>query len=511
MSFRSISRTLMVAIIVIIVILAAIGVILIYTPRQPITTTPITTPTTSPSPTLTTPTTTTPTVTMTTTPTPTLTTLTTPTATVQLAKLSIGGVEIRVPQSLYDFAMKAREGKISVTINFWTSMYPFEADLIKQVVANFTREYPGIKINYQNVQNMKETIKAGIVAGDVENTAHVFTWAHDWTGEFAEAGYIIALDKYLPPETLSDIQSQVMPVAFAAGQLGVHVYGLPWAAEAIALICDATKVPQIPSTFSEFESIMKRFTDPSRGLYGLAYQIDPYHIYPFVTAFGGYYYDETSDTTALNSTGTIQGLSFLLTHVFPYMYTADTGSETQLKIFTDKKAPCIITGPWSINAIKSVYTNISIGPIPNIDSRVPRPYVGVKLLWITSLVEQDPNRLYGSLLFVIWFVLNDPTLKLLVDGAGYIPVKNSLIQYIAQHRDIYNIAYGFIESISRGVPMPKVPKMGCVWDPVGTAVSAIVTEYSEKGLDATLKDLRNILDQATSTLVTKCNVKLSKD
>jgi maltose-binding protein MalE len=68
--------------------------------------------------------------------------------------------------------------------------------------------------------------------------------------------------------------------------------------------------------------------------------------------------------------------------------------------------------------------------------------------------------------------------------------------------------YGFLESVLRGVPMPKVPKMGCVWDPVGTAVNAIVTEYNEKGLKTTLDDLRNILNSAATTLVEKCKVKL---
>lgn len=501
MSLKALSKTILAVIIIVIIAIAGVAyILLIYQ-------TPPTTPTPTPTPTIT-PTTTTPTVIQTT---PTTTTpATTPTTTApQLMILNIDGIQIRVPKDLYDFAMNAREGKISVTINFWTSMYPFEADLMKQVVANFTREYPGIKVNYQNIQNLKETVKAGIVAGDIENTAHVFTWAHDWTGEFAEAGFIIPLDKYLPPPTLSDIQSQLLPLAFAAGQLGVHVYGLPWAAEGIALICDASKVPQIPSTFSDLESIMKNYTDPSKGLYGLAYQIDPYHIYPFITAFGGYYYDETTDTTAFNSSGTLQGISFLLTHVFPYMYTADVGGETQLKLFLDGKTPCIITGPWSMNSILGVYKNLSIGAIPSIDGRIPRPFVGVKMLWITSLVEKDPNRLYASLLFTLWFTMNDRMLKFLVDYGGYIPVKNSVINYITANRDKYNIVYGFIESISNGIPMPKVPKMGCVWDPIGTAVSAIVTEYNEKGLNATLQDLKGILDQAASALASKCNVKLA--
>ncbi len=509
---RALSKTLLISVIVIIIIVGVVAAFYLIT-SKPAAPTPTTTPlaTTSPTP-ITTPitmTTTTPTITTPITTSPATTprpTVTTPT----LYTVKIGVSEIRVPKDFYDFIMKAKRGEISVTINFWTAMYPFEADVIKQVVDAFMKEYPGVKVNYQNVQNLKETVKAGIIAGDVENTAHVFTWAHDWTGEFAEPGYIIALDQYLPPETLSDLQSQFAPVAFSAVQLGLHVYGLPWAAEAIALICNKAMVSSIPVTFSDLENnVFKKFTNPSKGTYGLSYQIDPYHIYPFITAFGGYYYDETTDTSAFNSTGTYKGIEFLLQHVFPYLYTSDLGGETQLKLFTDGKTPCIITGPWNGPRIKEVYgNNVVIGPIPDIDGKTPKPYVGIKTLWITSLVKNDPNRLYGSLLFAMWFSLNDDSLKLLVDKFGYIPVKNSIIDYVSANKEKYVYVYGFLESVLRGVPMPKVPKMSCVWDPVGTAINAIITEYNEKGLQATLKDLTNILDSAAATLATKCKVKL---
>jgi arabinogalactan oligomer/maltooligosaccharide transport system substrate-binding protein len=511
----AISKTLLITIIIIAVVGIALATYFsslkgpiqtTITPFTTITTPVYTTPMITITPSLTTPvaTVTTP---ITTTP------MTTPSPTtpqISLYKLVIGTTEIRVPKELYDFAMKAKAGSISVTINFWTSMYPFEADIIKEAVNMFMKEYPGVKVNYQNVQNMKEMVKAGVLAGDVENTAHVFTWAHDWTGEFADAGYIIALDNYLPPETLNDLQSQYAPIAFSAAQLRLHLYGLPWAAEAIALICDASKVPQIPSKFSDLENnVFKKYTDASKGLYGLSYQIDPYHIYPFVTAFGGYYYDETTDTSAFNSTGTYEGIKFLLEHVFPYLYTSDLGGETQLKLFTDGKTPCIITGPWNGPRIREVYGDkIVIAPIPDIDGKTPKPFVGVKLLWITSLVKNDPNRLYASILFSLWFTLNDGSLKMFVDKFGYIPVKNSLIEYVSAHKEQYKYVYGFLESVLRGVPMPKVPKMGCVWDPVGTAVNAIVTEYNEKGLKTTLDDLRNILNSAATTLVEKCKVKL---
>ncbi len=409
-----------------------------------------------------------------------------------------------MPPELYDFAMKAKNGEVQVTINFWTSMMPFEVEVVRTVVDRFMEEFPGITVKYTGtVQNMKEAVKAGVIAGDVENTAHVFTWAHDWTGELAEGGYIVALDQYLPPETLQDLQAQFLSVAYSAGVYKLHLYGLPWAAESIALVCNTEMVQSPPTTYEEWRTLMEQYYNPDADTYGLAYQIDPYFVHPFVGAFGGYYYDETTDSVGVNSTGTVEGIKFLIQNILPYEYTGDLGHEMQLKVFIEGRAPCMITGPWDIPAIKQSIPSIVVSPIPEIDGKTPKPYSGIKLLWITKLAEQDKDRLYASILFAMWFTLNDDTLKTLVDEASFIPVKLSLIQYIQENIDKYPIVAGFIESISNSVPMPKSPKMAKVWGPVADALNAIMTKYAEEGPEAALAIVDETLDSAQQTILQK--------
>ncbi|MGC8949558.1 MAG: extracellular solute-binding protein, partial [Thermoprotei archaeon] len=458
MLFRAISRSVIVAILVVLII---IGIISVYMINRP--TVSPTQSTTSTTFSTTTTTLTTTTTTMTTTTTTTITTTTTP----PLPTIKIGTSEIRVPKDFYDFISKVKSGETKVTINFWTSMLPFEVNNIKNVVNSFMSKYPGITVKYTGtVQNMKEAVKAGVIAGDVENTAHVFTWAHDWTGELADGGYIVPLDKYLPPETLQDLQNQYLSAAYSAAVYKLHVYGLPWSAETVALVCNTNMVSQPPKTFTELESIMQKYYNNKTNTYGLAYQMDPYFVYPFVTAFGGYYYNEENDSVGVNSTGTEEGLRFLVTNVLKYEYTSDLGHETQLKIFTDGRAPCMITGPWDIPAIKQSINNISVVPLPSINGNTPKPFSGIKLLWITKLVEQDKNRLYASLLFTIWFSLNDDTIKLLVDNAGFVPVKKSMVTYVTQNMAKYPIVSGFVEAVANSIPMPKSSKMALVWGPV---------------------------------------------
>ena len=417
--------------------------------------------------------------------------------------LQIGESSIRVSSDFYEFVEKARKGEISVSINFWTSMLPFEVAIVEKVVQKFMEEYPGITVNYQGTTaNMKEAVKAGIIAGDVENTAHVFTWAHDWTGELADGGFIVSLSKYLPPETIEDLRKQYTSYAFSAGVYKLELYGLPWAAESIALVCNLDMTGGVfPKTFSELENIMKKWYNPDAGTYGIAWQIDPYHIYPLITAFGGFYYDEDKDEVGVNSEGTKKGFEYLFTKIFPYMYTGDVGHETQLSLFEDGKVPCIVTGPWNMPRIKEKISNLVVGPIPKIEDKTPKPFSGVKLLWVTKAAESSKERLYASILFAMWFSLNDDTLSLLMDQAGFIPVKISVIEYLRENSDRYPVVLGFAESLANSVPMPKSLKMAKVWGPVSEALSSMVTAYNEEGLDAVLAMIGDLLDEAQGKIM----------
>jgi arabinogalactan oligomer/maltooligosaccharide transport system substrate-binding protein len=97
------------------------------------------------------------------------------------------------------------------------------------------------------------------------------------------------------------------------------------------------------------------------------------------------------------------------------------------------------------------------------------------LLWVTKLVEKDRNRLYAAILFALWFSLADNELKMLVENAGFIPVKKSVVEYLNQNIDKYPITVGFANSVTRSIPMPKSLKMAMVWGDVSNALNAIFT------------------------------------
>jgi Maltose-binding periplasmic proteins/domains len=119
-----------------------------------------------------------------------------------------------------------------------------------------------------------------------------------------------------------------------------------------------------------------------------------------------------------------------------------------------------------------------------------------------SVVANDKNRLYASILFSMWFTLNDDTLKTLVD-AGYIPVKLSILQYLQANADKYPTTLGFAQSVSNSVPMPKSANMQYVWGPVSDVLNSVLTTYNEKGPDAAVQALSQLLNDAQAKILAK--------
>jgi len=517
--------TLQAVIIVVIILVAVIAAALILTmqrgagpttPTTPTTPTSPTSPATSPSPT------TTP---ATPTPSPITTPTSTPSPTPTQYVITIGDVTIAVSREFYEFVEKARKREVSVKIYFGHALGEAERPAFHEIISMFEQAYPGIdveEIPYAQMDVLKAQISAIATLSPemrqqyIGKVPDVFTWAHDWIGSFAENGYIIPLEEVLSDEAIvNDIAPNMLPIAMAAVTYKLKTYGLPYAGEAIALIINKKLVPTPPKTFDEMRAIMQQFHDPARERYGLSYQFDPYHLYPFITAFGGYYYDEAKGGIAgigVNSTGTKQGVEFYVRNILPYLDTSDLGYVYQTNLFLSGKTPMIITGPWNIPAIsKSIgLENIIITPIPNIGDKVPKPFVGFRNMYITIMAKVGGSeRLYASVLFVLYLCLNDEALKVLVDKNGYVPVKLSMINYVEEHKDQYPIVYGFLQQVLRGVPMPKDPLMDKVWG-VGTYLNAIVGEYTNaiamgksvnEAVEAAVAVISQKLDEAYESIV----------
>jgi arabinogalactan oligomer/maltooligosaccharide transport system substrate-binding protein len=438
------------------------------------------------------------------------------------AQVTIGNITLTVPAGFAEFVEKAKRGEVSVTIYFGLAHSMEERPAFYDVINMFKSEYPGIDVKvseYADWATMQSKITAVAAfprdqrAAYIGQAPDIFSWAHDWIGYMADAGYIVALEDYIGEDAVKQISEYIIPVAMSAVTYKVKTYGLPYAGEALALYVNTNLVSKLPTTFDELKTIMEQFYKPSEGTYGILGElIGMYHLNAWVTAFGGYFYDSTQPPEtrlAINSTETKEGVKFFIRNVLRYMYVGDLSHEYQRKLFVTGKSPFYIAGPWDIAYVKENLglEGFTVIPFPKIGDKVPRPWSGFRNLYISVMAETGGvERTYASILFVLYTALNDNALMVFVNKNGYVPVKMSVADYVKGHlaeNPLYKIVVGFYNQVLVTRPMPNDATMQKVWG-ADTYFQAIFAEYAKALLQEGLPE-----DQAVERAVSKVDEQLN--
>jgi len=367
-----------------------------------------------------------------------------------------------------------------VTIVLWHAMGQAEAQTFKDLIAEFEVEHPNIQIDLEYKASLETALKAAIPAGKGPD---LFIWAHDWIGKFAEGGLLKPIDQYVESDT--DYLNNLLPIARDAMQYKGHYYGVPFAAETMALIYNKDMVKNPPKNFDEMKQIMEQYNDPNNGKYGIASPVDAYSISAWTQAFGGYYFDDKTETPGLNDSRTIEGFQFFFNNIWPYM-AHTTDANAQVSIFTDGNAPFLVDGPWIISNIRDAGVNFGVEPLPPIikdgQTYYPRPYAGIKLIYVTANAPDDKMQAIWT--FLRWFSGTDDVAITLALQNGYVPVLKS----VANNTEITSdpVLSAYMKALQHAYLMPKSVKMAAVWGPVGDAITDIIG--GKKSVEQALQD-----------------------
>lgn len=362
---------------------------------------------------------------------------------------------IIIAASVYLFMKPPEAPPADVVV--WHSLLSGEKKVAEEGIAtSFKQKYPDITIDFLEIMDLRTRLLAAIPAGKGPD---VFMWAHDWTGEFADAGHIYPLTEFVTPELMEKFTS----TAVEACTYDDKIWALPYAAETVALIYNKAMVEDPPETMEELIAAMAKAK--AEGMYGIAYPIDPYFVSAWVHAFGGWYWSDENRTVGANSEGTIRGLRYLIETFKPYMAADPTGT-VQIGVFLEKMSPFCITGPWAIPSIKDAGIDYGVVPLPKITEldRWPEPFTGVKVTWMTSAAKNKEN----AFAFIEWFATDPDHILARAEEARFIPVLKETLELEEIKADPF--ISGFAEAVTLGRPMPKGPEMMLTWGPFGDSL-----------------------------------------
>lgn len=360
------------------------------------------------------------------------------------------------------------------TIEIWTSSEPVKK-AIENASAGFSKEY-GAKINITVLsKDLTSLFKTAAVAGKGPD---IFAWAHDVIGDLAESGLI-------EPVTLApDLKKAFLPVALNAFTYRGKVYGYPYDVEAVALIYNKNLIAKLPASMEEIVKFSLDLKKKNNGQYGFLYDLNNFFFsFPFISAGGGYIFKNENGTlnakdVGLANDGAVKGVEFIKSLKDQDIVPGSTDRSAAFTKMKEGKLAMTIDGPWALAELKQNNINYGIAPIPTLNGKQPKPFVGTHGFIIR---RSSKNKDLAKVLIEQYLVSKKGVLALYqADPRG--PARADAIAELSKdNADLRQ----FMESAKVGVPMPNIPAMGAVWNAMGAALSLTVTgkEVPKKALE----------------------------
>lgn len=352
--------------------------------------------------------------------------------------------------------------KSSEKLVMWTSNEHIR-DAVNSVAKNFEKDY-GVKVDVVVLnKNVTARFQTAAMAGKGPD---ILVWAHDVVGELAVSGLIEPVSM---PKSLG---KQFIPVALDAFKYKGKTYGYPYDLEAIALIYNKKLVPNPPQTFEEIVEFAKNQKKANKKVYGFLYDFGKlFFSFPLISAQGGYIFKTENGKTnvhdvGLSNEGAVAGGELIYRLMKDGIIPASTDRSIAFNMMKKGELAMTIDGPWSMTELKKSGIDFGVMPIPAINGKHPRPFVGTH----GFMIRRSSKQKMLAREFIENYLVTKNGIHTLykLDPRG--PSRMDVLQMLESDKHLQ----GFVRSAANGVPMPNVPQMSAVWSAMEAALQLIV-------------------------------------
>ncbi len=366
-------------------------------------------------------------------------------------------------------------------------------DGIREVGKQFTDDY-GIKVKVETPENLTDRFQQAAASN---NGPDIVFWAHDRYGEWARSGLLASID---PSPSL---KRSINKMGWEAMSSNGKIYGYPVSMEAIGLIYNRDILKKPPATFEEMFSLSKKLKNiyppnltkqqrqkADRGVTTIMWdQLQPYFSMPFLAADGGYVFKKTSagydvKNTGVNNKGAMRGAQMIIDLIDQGVTLRKVDYNQMESRFNNQTAAMMITGPWAWANLKKNKINFGVAPLPSINGKPARPFVGV---WGAAINNASPNKSLSKE-FLENYLVSEDGLKTLNDDVPLGAVAN--LKLTKEFSKDPNIAATY-QNIKQGLLMPNVPEMGKFWSAMDAALRIITN--GQQSYDVALNNAAKLI------------------
>lgn len=326
-----------------------------------------------------------------------------------------------------------------------------------------------------DVQVVSADLQANFVTANTANNGpDIVVGAHDWIGNLVQNGAIE------PLQITADDLSGYGDVAVEATTYDGQLYGLPYGIEALALYRNTDLAPAAPASLDE--AFATGLQLKQAGTVESAFNLpvgelgDAYHMEPLYTSMGGVMFERDAEgsydpaTLGVGQPGSIAAAQkiYELGEAGSGALTRSVSGDNSIALFADGKAPFLLSGPWALADVKASGIPFEIQPVPGFAGQQPAvPFAGVQAFFVAS---NGQNKAFAQE-FIQSGMNNEEAMTAMFEGAGLPPAMTSVRETVSAENPEVGV---FADAAEAGDPMPAIPAMQSVFEPLGKAYAAIV-------------------------------------
>lgn len=350
------------------------------------------------------------------------------------------------------------------SLKVWVNDEEQQLDAYDEIFARFTDEY-GIEVEVTPYSMLDQTDGLSL-DGPSGQGPDLFFQPHDRMGDIHLQG--LAAELEFTEEQQEKLSGYNQEALNAFSYEGIQ-YGIPAVVETYALFYNKSLVPEAPQTMDELMTIARDLTDDSGSQYGFIMEaLNLYFVYPFLTSEGGYIFaqDEEGNYDAtdigLNNEGAVAGAETIQAWFEEGLIPQGADADVINGLFMDGSVGMVVNGPWAIPDYEAALgDDLGIATLPEVDGEVLNSFSGNKG-WLVSFYTD--NKYWATELAL--FATNAES------SATYYEVAGELPGHTAVEIDDEFMSAIF-EQTQHAHPMPNIPEMSKVWEPVGDALTFI--------------------------------------
>jgi maltose/maltodextrin transport system substrate-binding protein len=348
---------------------------------------------------------------------------------------------------------------------------------LEPVLKNFEDKY-GIKVRLEAPQNITDNFPTAAQSGGGPD---IVIWAHDKVGEWADAGLLS------PIEVSSETRAKYLPQAWEAVTHKGQIWGYPIGLETVTLIYNKKLLSDPPpKNISDLESLCPKIKQEHPGTTCILWDYtSPYYSWGIFSSAGTYVYGKSHDgydvgDIGVNSPGAVKVLTEILKLVHSGILPKGVSYSTSEDEMSQGKIAMTISGPWSWGNLMKTAIDFGIAPVPGLDDKPARPFVGVSAAYINrASPNQDIAREFAEK-----YLVSEQGLKAMNDAKPIgIPALITLSQQMEQTNPLLKEMQSCVD---QGEVMPNIPEMGRFWSAFGSALQ--LATNGQASVQAALQD-----------------------